>query len=82
MLLAAISDKAEGERILQASSLEWVIIRPVGLKEAPASGDYLAGPIERVRLFSALSYADCAACLLRAATEQNWKRQIINLGCK
>ena len=76
----AIRDKAEGERILRASKLEWVIVRPVGLKDADAATNYVAGPNERVALFSALSYTDCADSLLRSVSESKWTRQLINVG--
>lgn len=80
LFAAAIHDKAEGERVLRASALEWVIVRPVVLREAPAAGHYLAGPRAPVAPLVPLSFADCAACLLRAVTEPAWTRQVINLG--
>jgi putative NADH-flavin reductase len=80
LFAAAIGDKAEGERLLRASALDWVIVRPVGLRNAPAAGHYLAGPRAPVALFSALSFADCAACLLHAVSEPAWTRQVVNLG--
>jgi uncharacterized protein YbjT (DUF2867 family) len=80
MFAAAIRDKAEGERILRASILDWVIVRPVGLQDAPATASYMAGPSARVALFSSLPFADCAACLLRAVSESTWTRQVVNIG--
>lgn len=80
LFAAAIHDKAEGERVLRASALEWVIVRPVPLSKAPAAGDYLAGPRAPVALFVPISFADCATCLLRAVSEPAWTRQIVNLG--
>jgi uncharacterized protein YbjT (DUF2867 family) len=80
LFAAAIRDKAEGERILRASALEWVLVRPIPLREAPATGRYLAGPRAPVALFVPISFADCAACLLRAISEPAWTRQIIDLG--
>ena len=80
MFRAAIRDKAEGERILRASTLDWVIVRPVGLKDAPTKTNYLAGPNKRVALFSTLTFMDCAACLLRAVSEPTWLRQTVNAG--
>ena len=37
LFATAIKDKAEGERVLRASALEWVIVRPVGLSNAPVT---------------------------------------------
>ena len=82
MFSAAIRDKAKGERILRASTLDWVIVRPVGLQNVPATATYVAGPSARVALFSSLSFADCAACLLRAVSEPAWTRQLVNVGHK
>ncbi len=76
---AALADKAEGERLVRASSIDWVIVRPVGLRDAPAVGHYLAAPRAPVTL-SALAYADCAACLLRAVAEPTWTRETVNVG--
>lgn len=80
MFGAAIRDKAEGERILRTSTLDWVILRPVGLKDEAATANYLAAPNIRVALFSTLSFADCAACLLRAVSDPTWTRQVVNVG--
>lgn len=80
LFASAISDKAEGERALRASEVEWVIVRPVVLRDAPAAGRYLAGPRAPVAPLTPLTFADCAACLLRAVGEPAWTRQVINLG--
>ena len=80
MFAAAIGDKAEGERRLRASALDWVIVRPVLLREAPATGQFVAGPRIPVALLDAISFADCAACVLDAVTRPEWTRQTINLG--
>jgi uncharacterized protein YbjT (DUF2867 family) len=80
LFAAAIQDKAEGECVLRASALEWVIVRPVPLRDVPAAGRYLAGPHIPVALLVPLPFADCAACLLRAVSEPTWTRQIVNLG--
>ena len=76
----AIGDKAEAERRLRASALQWVIVRPVVLRDAPGKGHVLAGPRARVPLLAAISYADCAACLLRALTDGAWSLQVVNVG--
>ncbi len=80
LFAAALQDKAEGERVLRASALEWVIVRPVVLRDAPAAGHYLAAPRAPVAPLVPLSIADCAACLLHALSEPAWTRQTVNLG--
>ena len=77
---AAVTDKAKAERAVRESPLEWVIVRPVGLADAPARFAYTAGPAARVRPLSLLPFADCADCLLRAAGEPAWTRQTVNVG--
>ena len=76
----AINDKAIAEHALVGSDLDWVIVRPVGLRNAPATSKYTAGPNARIAPLRPLPFADCADCLVRAATEPSWVRQIINVG--
>ncbi len=77
----AIADKRLAERAVRASGLDWVIVRPVGLRDAPAGGGYKAGPGVRVALLKPLAFADCADCLVRAAaTETGWTRETVNVG--
>lgn len=80
LFAAAVRDKAEGERLLRDSSLDWVIVRPVGLSNAPATGRYVAAPRAPVAPLVPISLADCAACLLRALEEPAWIGQTVNLG--
>jgi putative NADH-flavin reductase len=78
---AAVIDKAVAERMTQKIDIEWVIVRPVGLLDKTAKGRYTAGPMARVAVLVPLSFDDCAACLLRAATDEpNWIGKIVNVG--
>jgi uncharacterized protein YbjT (DUF2867 family) len=77
---AAIADKALAERAVHASDLDWVIVRPVGLAASDSRGRYTAGPRARVSPFLPLPFADAADCLLRAAVEPAWSRQVVNVG--
>jgi putative NADH-flavin reductase len=74
------ADKLIAEASLVASNLDWVIVRPPVLSHSPATGRYLAGPGARVMPAKALSHADCAEALLKAATEPTWVKQIVNVG--
>jgi kynurenine 3-monooxygenase len=38
----ALADHAEQEAAVTASGLDWTIVRPGGLGDGPATGDYLA----------------------------------------
>ncbi|MET4139524.1 NAD(P)H-binding protein [Pedobacter sp. UYP1] len=72
-------DKVIAEAAIQKSTLNWVIVRAPGLAHAQPTGQYIAG-IKTKMPFKLLPYADCARCLLDAIEENNWTRQIINLG--
>ena len=74
------ADKRVAEEAIQASALDWVIVRPPALKHAPATGRYTAGPRARIFPGSSLSHADCADCLVRAASEPAWVKQVVNVG--
>ncbi len=68
------------ERTVPVIALRWVIVRAVGLKDALPRASYTAGPAARVAPLLLLPFADCAACLLRAASEPSWAGQIVNVG--
>ncbi len=74
------ADKLIAEAAIRASELDWVIVRPPALSHSPATGKYLAGPGARVFPASSLSHADCADALVKAATEDDWVKQVINVG--
>ncbi len=76
----AYKDKIIAETFIQASSLEWVIVRAVGLSKSEPTGKYKAGIKSKVSPFNALAFADCAKCLLDAVENRQWTRQIINVG--
>lgn len=77
----AIEDKAIAERAVQRSDLDWIIVRPPALSDVAATSKYTAGPSTRISPFRPLSFADCADCLVRAATnEPTWDRKIVNVG--
>ncbi|MBS2023975.1 MAG: NAD(P)H-binding protein [Deltaproteobacteria bacterium] len=74
------ADKIIAESSVTASSRDWVIVRPPALAHKPFTGKYTAGPRAKIFPGNALSHADCADCLLRAATEPAWVKQIVNVG--
>lgn len=79
---ASYKDKIIAEATIQNSSIDWVIVRAAGLAHTPPAGKYKAGMNAKISPFVALPYADCARCLLDAVEEDNWSRQIINVGKK
>lgn len=77
----AIEDKAIAEHAVMGSDLEWVIVRASVLKHADGTFKYTAGPSARIAPLGTLPFADCADCLVRAATsEPAWIRKIVNVG--
>jgi uncharacterized protein YbjT (DUF2867 family) len=74
------ADKLVAEAAVRQSKLDWVIVRPPNLNHGPATGNYLAGPRARILPAKALSHADCAEALIKAATESAWVKQIVNVG--
>ena len=74
------ADKRVAEAAIVASQLDWVIVRPPTLNHAPASDDYQAGPAAPVSPAKSLSHADCAAVLVKAATDSAWVRHVVNVG--
>lgn len=66
LLLADIfADKAAGEAIVRASSLEWTIAYPTMLTDGPRTGSYRAGETLELRGMPKISRADVADFLLR-----------------
>ena len=59
------ADKAAGEAIVRASSLEWTIAYPVLLTDGPRTGQYRAGEALELRGMPKISRADVADFLLR-----------------
>jgi nucleoside-diphosphate-sugar epimerase len=74
------ADKVIAEAAVQASGLDWVIVRPPVLDHSAPTGKYLAGPRARIFPGTALSHADCAEVLIKATVEPAWVKQVINVG--
>ncbi|YCI27263.1 hypothetical protein M1D61_11405 [Paenibacillus sp. Z6-24] len=57
------------------------MVRPSALSDVAATSKYTADPLTRISPLRLLSFADCADCLVRAATnEPTWARKIVNVG--
>jgi len=66
MLPDIYADKAAAEAAVRESRVDWTILAPVMLTNAPAANRYRAGEDLRVPGFSKISRADVAACALRS----------------
>ena len=75
----AYRDLAEMERLLSASRLDWLAVRPVTLMDGPPTGR--VGKVEKYGLFSIVRRADVAAWMLGAlARPTPYVEQTVMLG--
>jgi putative NADH-flavin reductase len=73
-------DKRIAERELQASALDWIIVRPPALGDGPALGDYKHGVDAAVSGAKKLPHADVAAFMLRCATDDSLVKTVQAIG--
>lgn len=80
VLARALADHDAQEEVVRASGLDWTIVRPVGLTDAPASGVYLAVPSDdRTPLGSRIARADVAEYIVGALGDPGTIRQALTL---
>jgi hypothetical protein len=79
MLRGQYVDRAEQERVVTGSALDWTIVRPTHLVDRPGSGRIrvLTGP---ARLYDAVSRADVAEQLLAIIPDPATHRRELTLG--
>jgi uncharacterized protein YbjT (DUF2867 family) len=82
LLKKVMDDKVVQEAQLRDSSLDWVVVRPTGLSDGPATGTALSGTGKMMNSFpqgrlpkGQVTRADVAAFLLRAATDPAMARK-------
>ncbi|MCX6048604.1 MAG: SDR family oxidoreductase [Chloroflexi bacterium] len=73
-LRKVIRDKEEQEKIVQASGLEWTIIRPGGLADGPRTGHYKAS-LDPSFMASRVVRADVAEFALKELTDPIYLRK-------
>jgi len=69
-------DKEAMERLIQASAVDWTIVRPPALRDKPHTGRYRTGTDLKIRLTSAIPRADLADFLVREATTPSYVHQV------
>lgn len=74
ILRSAMQDKEEQEQVVKTSGLEWIIVRPGGLTDKPATGQYRFG-LDREIIAGQVSRADVAAFVLRQLTDDTFLYQ-------
>jgi putative NADH-flavin reductase len=79
MTMRAIYDDLEAmERRIMASDLDWTIVRPYGLTERPATGDYRVTVDGAVLPRAArISRADVAGVLVKAVETDAYRRRVV-----
>ena len=73
-------DKRIAEKEIQASALDWIIVRPPMLSHKPATGAYKHGVDAAINTTKALPHADVAAFMLRCASDPTLVRTIQAIG--
>lgn len=74
------ADKRLAEREIQATSLDWVIVRPPNLSHGPASGAYKHGANARVDATKKLPHADVADFMVKCVSDPAVVRTVQNIG--
>ena len=69
------ADKAAGERIVEASRLDWTIVYPPLLTDLPATGAYRAAEQLDLSGMPRVSRADVADFMVRALGPSQWSRK-------
>jgi putative NADH-flavin reductase len=70
-----MTDKEAMEPLIAASNLDWTIVRPPTLKDAPATGQYVTGDQLPIRLWHAIGRADLGDFLVREAENADFVRR-------
>jgi uncharacterized protein YbjT (DUF2867 family) len=73
-------DKRIAEAMIQASPLEWVIVRPPSLDDSAARGDFKHGVEASINAAKKMSHADVAAFMITCATDPSLARTIQTIG--
>lgn len=74
VLKKAMDDKERQEALVQQSGLDWIIVRPGGLTDGPATGQARAGTGPGITA-GQVSRADVAAFVLQQLTEDTYLHQ-------
>jgi len=76
LLRSIYADKAKADAMIEASPLEWTIVRPVRLTNGPRTGKYRVSERFDARGPKSVSRADVADFMIRELTEREWIRKI------
>jgi putative NADH-flavin reductase len=77
VLRSIYADKATADAMIEASPLEWTIVRPVALTNGPRTGNFRVGEHLQLAGFPRVSRADVADFMIRELKEQAWVRKTV-----
>ena len=75
-LLVNLDDKERQEELIQASELDWIIVRPPLLTNDPHTGAYRVGPDVKHGIGTKLARSDLAEFMLNQLTDDTYVRQM------
>ena len=75
LLTDIFADKAAGERLVEASTLDWTVVHPPLLTDGPATGSCRAGETLALSGMPKVSRADVAQFMVDALQSQQWSRK-------
>ncbi len=77
----ALMAKTEAENYLKESGLPWTIVRPGGLSDEPASGDFCLLDMPDGSLKGYVSRGDVAAAILQVLDDPAWLHRVVTVQC-
>ena len=77
VLRSIYGDKATADAMIEASPLQWTIVRPVALANTRRTGNYRVGEHLKLSGFPRVSRADVADFMIRELNEQRWVRKTV-----
>ena len=77
VLRSIYGDKATADAMIEASPLQWTIVRPVALANTRRTGNYRVGEQLKLSGFPRVSRADVADFMIRELNEQRWVRKTV-----
>lgn len=75
LLTDIFGDKDRGERLVEASALDWTCVHPPLLTDGPASGHYRVGETLALTGFPKVARADVAHFLVSSLASRRWIRK-------
>lgn len=79
LLRAELADKERQEQLIRDSMVEWTIIRPTRLTDAPGTRRYSAAPGLSFRFDAHVPRADVADLMMRELAEPRFLRQTVEI---